>query len=339
MIIDSHGHYTTAPKKYTDFHFELVGAASEGRSLAGMRPADVSDDEIRESLEDAQLRMQRERGTDITIFSPKAAGMSHHLGDISVSTRWAEASNDLIARVCELYPKNFVGAAQLPQSDGAGVDAAVRELRRAVNDLGFIGCNVNPDPSGGYWSGTPLTDKSWYPLWEAMVELDVPGMIHVSKSCNPNFHTTGGHYIAGDTTGFVQLMQSTLFDDFPTLRLIIPHGGGAVPYHWGRYRGLALDSGLSDLEEGVMKNVYFDTCVYHEPGLRLLTDVVPTRNIIFASEMVGAVRGCDPRTGRHFDDTKTYIDALELDAEARGAIFQGNAMRVFPRLQAALSEN
>lgn len=338
MIIDAHGHYTTAPRKYTDFHLELLEAAADGRSLVGMTPAAVSDEEIRESLEGAQLRMQRDRGTDVTIFSPKAAGMSHHLGDIDVSIRWAEASNDLIARVCDLYPDNFVGAAQLPQSSGAGVEAAVRELRRAVNDLGFVGCNVNPDPSGGHWSGSPLTDRSWYPLWEAMVELDVPGMIHVSKSCNPNFHTTGGHYIAGDTTAFMQLLQSTLFEDFPTLRLIVPHGGGAIPYHWGRYRGLALDAGLSDLEDGIMKNVYFDTCVYHEPGLRLLTEVVPAANVIFASEMVGAVRGSDPKTGHHFDDTKRYLDALQLDEDVRYAIFQGNAMQVFPRLRTALSE-
>ena len=59
-------------------------------------------------------------------------------------------------------------------------------------------------------------------------------MVHVSESCNPNFHMTGAHYIAADTTAFMQLIMSDVFKDFPTLRLIVPHGGGAIPYHWGR---------------------------------------------------------------------------------------------------------
>src|SRR3546814_9874317 len=107
--------------------------------------------------------------------------------------------------------------------------------------MGFIGCNLNPDPSGGYWTDPPLTDPWWFPVYEALVELDVPAMIHVSDSCNPNFHFTGAHYINADTSAFMQLLRSDLFERFPKLRLIIPHGGGAVPYPWGRYRGLALD--------------------------------------------------------------------------------------------------
>ena len=130
-----------------------------------------------------------------------------------------------------------------------------------------------------------------------MVELDVPAMIHVSASCNPNFHTTGGHYINGDTTAFMQLITADLFKDFPTLKFIIPHGGGAVPYHWGRYRGLAQDMKRPLLRDHLLNNVYFDTCVYHQPGIDLLAKVIPVDNILFASEMVGAVRGIDPETG------------------------------------------
>ena len=152
-----------------------------------------------------------------------------------------------------------------------------------------------------------------------MVELDVPAMIHVSASCNPNFHTTGAHYINGDTTAFMQLITSDLFKDFPTLKFIIPHGGGAVPYHWGRYRGLAQDMKRPPLEELLLKNVYFDTCVYHLPGIELLTKVIPVDNILFASEMVGAVKGIDPRTGHHYDDTKRYIDQVALAQRRRQA--------------------
>ena len=157
-----------------------------------------------------------------------------------------------------------------------------------MNELGFIGCNLNPDPSGGHWTAPPLTDRCWYPLCEKMVELDVPAMVHVSSSCNPNFHATGAHYINADTTAFMQFLTADLFRDFPTLRFIIPHGGGAVPYHWGRYRGLAQDLKRPPLGDLIRDNVFFDTCVYHQPGIELLLKVVPADNILFGSEMVGA---------------------------------------------------
>jgi 4-oxalmesaconate hydratase len=333
MIIDAHGHYTTAPPAHREYRQRLLEARDEPARVRGVPTASISDDEIRQSLEGAQLRLQRERGTDLTIFSPQASGMAHHEGGPAVSAAWSAACNDLIGRVCALYPDNFAAVCQLPQSPGVRPDTCVAELRRCVEELGFIGCNLNPDPSGGYWTDPPLTDEWWFPLYEAMAELDVPAMIHVSASCNPNFHTTGGHYLAADTTVFMQLLTSKLFARFPTLRFVLPHGGGAVPYHWGRYRGIAQDLGAGRLDELLLGNVYFDTCVYHAPGIRLLTEVIPAANILFASEMVGAVRGVDPQTGHHYDDTRRYIDGLTAFGQAkRDAVFQGNARRVYPRL-------
>jgi 4-oxalmesaconate hydratase len=166
-----------------------------------------------------------------------------------------------------------------------------------------------------------------------MVELEVPAMVHSSTSCNPNFHGTGAHYINGDTTAFMQFLTSDIFTDFPTLKFVIPHGGGAVPYHWGRYRGLAQDMGRPPLEELLMGNVYFDTCVYHQRGIDLLIDVIGPSNVIFATEMIGAVKGIDARTGRYFDDTKSYVDAVSGLSDAdRATIFEGNARKVYPRL-------
>jgi 4-oxalmesaconate hydratase len=85
-----------------------------------------------------------------------------------------------------------------------------------------------------------------------------------------------------------------------------------------------------------MKNVFFDTCVYHQPGIDLLFEVIDVDNVLFASEMVGAVRGIDPQTGHYFDDTKRYVDALELDDEDRRKVFELNVRRVYPRLDALL---
>jgi 4-oxalmesaconate hydratase len=333
MIIDCHGHFTTVPKALHDWRRQqLAQPAPYGAPLA------ISDDELRDALESSQLKVQRERGLDLTLFSPIAGQMGHHLGTLEHSIEWSRVANDLIHRVVALYPDNFAGVCQLPQSPGQPVDACVAELERCVNELGFVGCNLNPDPSGGYWTDPPVTDRKYYPLYEKMVELDVPAMIHVSSSCNPCFHHTGAHYLNGDTTVFMQLLQSPrLFEDFPTLRLVIPHGGGAVPYHWGRYRGLALDMGVGELDDSIMNNVFFDTCVYHQQGVDLLANVVPARNILFGSEMIGAVKGKDPRTGHNFDDTKRYVAATpHLDEQHRHDVFCNNALHVYPRLKARL---
>ena len=334
LIIDCHGHYTTAPAALNAFRAAQIG---HFRDAFKPKPAGVtvSDDEIRESIEQNQLRLLRERGADMTIFSPRASAMAHHEGDGEVSLRWSIECNNLIARVVQLYPEQFIGVCQLPQSPGTDLVHSIAELERCAG-MGFVGCNLNPDPSGGHLNAPPLYDRYWYPLFEKMVELDMPAMIHVSGSCNPGLHATGAYYIAADTIAFMQFIEGDLFRDFPDLRLIIPHGGGAVPYHWGRYRGLADMLKRPPLDTHVMGNVYFDTCVYHQPGIDLLFRVIDIKNILFGSEMVGAVRGIDPETGHYFDDTKRYVEALNLSAEDRYQVFEGNARRVYPRLDRAL---
>ena len=335
MIIDCHGHYTTSPSEHEAWRRGQV--AAKGDKAQVPPPPAISDAAIRESILGGQIKIQRERGTDLTIFSPRASGMAHHDGDAAMNGAWSAMCNTLIHRVCSLFPRNFVGVCQLPQAPGVKPENCIAELERCVREYGFVGCNLNPDPSGGYWTDPPLTDRWWYPLYEKMVEFDVPAMVHVSSSCNPNFHATGAHYINGDTTAFMQFLTSDLFRDFPTLKFIIPHGGGAVPYHWGRYRGLAQDMGRPPLREHLLRNVFFDTCVYHLPGTELLAKVIPVDNILFASEVIGAVRGIDPETGHHFDDTKRYIEGVQWLSDAdRAKIYEGNARRVYGRISAQL---
>ncbi len=335
MIIDCHGHYTTAPGPLQAFRdVQLARLSDSGMPEPSL--GKISDDAIRESIETNQLKAMSQRGIDLTIFSPRAVGMGHHLGNESTSKAWARICNDLIHRVVELYPKSFAGVCQLSQSPGQPIRNSIEELERCVKELGFVGCNLNPDPSGGHWTSQPVTDRSWYPFFEKLVELDVLAMIHASGSCNPNFHHTGAHYINADTTVFMQLIQGDLFKDFPDLRLIIPHGGGAVPFHWGRYRGLADMLGRPPLATHLMSNVFFDTCVYHYPGIALLFEVIDFDNLLFASEMFGAVKGIDLETGFHFDHTKRYIDKLDISEEDRQRVFEGNVRRVYPRLDSRL---
>lgn len=87
--------------------------------------------------------------------------------------------------------------------------------------------------------------------------------------------------------------------------------------------------GKPSLREHLMRNVSFDTCVYHQPGVDLLMQVVDVDNILFGSEMLGAVRGIDPTTGQ-------YFDAAAITEEQRRRVFAGNALRVYPRLGSRL---
>ena len=335
MIIDCHGHYTTAPAALQEFRDAQLARLKDPALPVPAEPR-IGDDEIRETIEGNQLRITRERGHDLTIFSPRASGMAHHVADPATAVEWARVCNDLIYRVTSLFPANFAGVAQLPQVAGQPLDACISELDRAVTQLGFVGCNLNPDPAGGFWSSPPLTDPYWFPLYEKMTELDVPAMIHVSTSCNPAAHTLGAHYLNADTTAFMQLVQGRLFERFPTLRFVIPHGGGAVPYHWGRFKGIATREKYPPIEQNVMTNVSFDTCVYHQPGIDLLTSVISPDNILFASEMLGAVRGNNPDGDFPWDDTKRYVEAAKLSDDDRAKIFESNARRVYPRLDARL---
>lgn len=202
-VIDCHGHYTSAPPQLDVYRKQQIAGLEDPSYVPVKCALGISDDEIRTGLEHAKLCVQRERGTDLTIFSPRASAMGHHIGNFAVSKAWSEHCNELIHRVCTLFPANFVGGCQLPQSPGVPPATCIPELERCVRDFGFVVCNLNPDPSGGYWSDPPLSDKWWYPVYEKLVELDVPAMIHVSASVNPNFHALGAHYIAADTTAFM----------------------------------------------------------------------------------------------------------------------------------------
>src|SRR5438874_7319759 len=136
MIIDCHGHYTTAPRQHEGWRTEQIEAHKAGKPPPP-RPR-MTDDEIRETVEGGQLKFQRERGTDITIFSPRAAGMGHHLGNAETSRYWSEHCNELIHRVVTLYPDNFIGVGQLPQSPGVRPSNCIDELERCIKSFGSV---------------------------------------------------------------------------------------------------------------------------------------------------------------------------------------------------------
>jgi 4-oxalmesaconate hydratase len=131
----------------------------------------------------------------------------------------------------------------------------------------------------------------------------------------------------------MQIFESTVLQDFPTLRLIISHGGGNVPYQAARYRAIGLMNKWEPFE-AVLRRLYFDTTVYSVEAMEMLVRTVGVDNVMFASEMLGGVNAIDPKTNRLFDDNKPCLDALSwLSAEDQRKIFETNALRVYPRLR------
>ncbi|CAN5502315.1 amidohydrolase family protein [soil metagenome] len=328
MIIDTHAHYTTAPPELD---------AWRGRQLSTLnRPGPggvlkLSDAQLLDSLEGHVTRMDA-LGINAMIFSPRASGMGHEIGDARASLYWTQLNNDLIARVCSLLPTRFIPAGQLPQSPGVSPSNCLSELRRCTEELGFVGFNVNPDVAGGGQPFTPaISDSWWYPLFEAMVEFDLPGLVHASSSQNPAVHLNGSHYTSADAAVVFDLCWSDLYDRFPTLKLIVPHGGGSVPFNWNRHRSLHTLNGKPPFEERI-KHVYFDTAVYDRDAMEMLIRKVGPANLIYASEPFGTAKAVDPETGRTFDDTVSFITDLNWLSETdKTAIFIGNAARLYGR--------
>jgi 4-oxalmesaconate hydratase len=336
MIIDCHGHYTTSPRQHEAWRSEQIAAYGEGRA-APPRPA-ISDDEIRASIVNGQLKLQQERGTDLTIFSPRAAGMGHHLGDAATSEAWAAACNELIHRVCTLFPRNFIGVCMLPQTAGVSPRNCVAELERCVQEYGFVGCNLNPDPSGGFWKDPPLGDRYWYPLYEKMVELDVPGMIHSSTCLSSRLNYTL-HFINEESIALVSLVNSKVFEHFPKLKIVVAHGGGAIPYHMGRFmagryqsrRDMARKAVSPDQYfENVAKKLFYDTCVYSSEGLELLFKVIGPANCCFGTEAPGAGSSVNPHNGKAMDDLRPIIEGFNFLSDSdKKAVFEGNARKLY----------
>lgn len=328
LIVDSHAHYTTAPPQLDAYRARQLGSLN--RPTAGAAPK-FSDDELLESLQ-GHLRRMDKLGIDRMIFSPRASGMGHEIGDARVSLYWTRVNNDLIKRVCDLVSDRFIPAAQLPQSPGVSPASCVDELTRCVNELGFVGCNINPDVAGGGQPFTPaISDEWWYPLWEAMEDLEVPGLIHASSTVNPALHLNGSHYTNADAAVTFELCWSDVYDRHPDLKLIVPHGGGSLPFNWNRHRALHIQKAKPAFEERV-KNVYFDTAIYDRDSMEMLIRKVGADNILYASEPFGTAKAVDPDTNRPFDDTVSFVNDIQwLTAEEKTKIFIGNVRKLYPR--------
>jgi OH-DDVA meta-cleavage compound hydrolase len=127
------------------------------------------------------------------------------------------------------------------------------------------------------------------------------------------------------------LARSRVFKDFPQLKIVVSHGGGAVPYQFGRFQAPSLRPGrASEPFLDSLRRLYYDTVLYSEEALRLLIKTVGADRCIFGAERPGVGTVKDPQTGRWLDDIRPVIESFEwLSGDEKRMIFEGNARKVF----------
>jgi len=349
LIIDSHAHLVAPPTLYAYRSLLIVSGGQHGASLA-----EVKDDELKKSA-DNNVAIMDKVGTDIQCLSPRPFQLIHR-GRLNDAKLWARSNNEIIARTVKFHPTRFRGVAGLPQLSGKPIEIVFDEIDYCVNELGFVGILLNPDPGEGVEQNPPLGDEYWFPLYEKLVAMDLPAHIHSCGSCGRE--TYDEHFVSEESLAITSIARSEVFDRFPKLKLMISHGGGSIPYQVGRWRsnrvmGQARSATVSGFEyremgkdkagaklvgkpvksesfDDTLKRFLFDTCIHYKPSLELLFGLVGSDRCLFGTENPGSGSGIDPDTGRPYDDLKPVIESLaSLNAQDKKNIFEDNAKRMW----------
>ena len=326
LIIDSHAHVVVPPEAYK-YMAELVASRANPTS-----PPVLPEESVRKAGQTI-IDIMDKVGTDIQFLSPRPYMQMHSVKPAKVTALWTRYMNDLVYRTVEMFPTRFRAVAGLPQYRDTSPTNCFEELEFRVKEQGFIGCLLNPDPTEGDAAPPPgMGDPFWYPLYEKMCELDIPALVHSAGSCEPRLSYTL-KFINEESIAITSLLSSEVFKRFPTLKLIMPHGGGAIPYHMGRFRAWSIHKKEAFFDEQ-LKQLNFDTTTYDKDALELLFKVVGPDRVLFATENPGTGSAIDPRTGRAFDDLKPVLEAMEmLSDKDRENIFECNCARLYTRFK------
>ncbi len=329
MIIDCHGHISAPVELWAYKGTLLAHRGSHGRG--GVR---VSDEQLIAAAHKAEigpaghLELLDRHGTDLQLISPRPFQMMHSERPGKLVHWFTEEVNTLISRQCKLLPARFVPVCGLPQAAGEPIERVFPELERCVRQLGFKGCLLDPDPYEASGTEAPgLGERYWYPLYEKLCELDVPAHIHSTGSRSERTPYTL-HFINEESIAVYHLVNSTVLDDFPNLKILVSHGGGAIPYQLGRFESASLRTGRRFSTR--LKRLYFDTVLYTPGALRLLIETVGPERCLFGTECPGVGAAVNPDTGETMDHTAPYIESFEwLTAAEKKMILEENARKLF----------
>jgi predicted TIM-barrel fold metal-dependent hydrolase len=331
VIIDAHAHLVAPETLYA--YLSMLRAS--GGTYPNPKP--VADEALAASAA-GNIKIMDSVGTDVQLISPRPFQLNHSAKPARVVHLWVRAINDTIARTVTMHPTRFRGVAGLPQVAGEPVETCFEEIDRCINELGFVGILLNPDPGEGDSRTPNLGDRYWYPLWEKLVKMDVPAHIH-SAGCYNGREVYDEHFSAEETLAVISIYRSRVFDDFPSLKLMMSHGGGSIPFQIGRWRshhalhGRHMGTKWKSFDE-FFRTFYFDTCVYTKEPLELLFKIAGPDRCLFGTEKPGSGSGLDPETGRSYDDVKPTIESIaSLTSADKKSIFEDNARLVFSRIE------
>jgi predicted TIM-barrel fold metal-dependent hydrolase len=330
MIVDIHGHTNAPPSLYAYKAGLLASKGAHGKGNPNLNEeqlANVVNNHIKNNLDAV--------GTDIQFLSPRPFQMMHSEKPGRIVRWFCEACNNAIAATLKIAPTRYRGVASIPQVAGAPISDTFDEIDRCINDLGFVGIMINPDPNEG--SGEPfpgMGDEYWYPLYEKMVKMDIPALIH-SASCKDPWDTYSNYFITTETRTIISMVSSQTFKAFPDLKIVVSHGGGAVPYQVGRYRAFFgrhfEETGGFDVE---LKKFYFDTVLYNQEGIELLLKIVGSDRCMFGTENPGTGSYKDPKTGKMLDDLKPVIESIPgITEQDKKNVFEDVAKKVYTRFK------
>lgn len=335
-IVDCHAHMAVPPQLAVYKAGLLSHRGAHGRSPPPVTAEDLERAFTRREMAPyGHLECLARAGVDMQLLSPRPFQLMHSEEPKKLVHWYVGLVNDIIAQECALYPDKFVGVAGLPQTGDSPIEEALPELERCVRSHGFRGCLINPDPfENGGRKAPPMGDRYWYPLYEKLCQLDIVGHIHSASSRNPEREPYSLHFVNEETTAVYGLCKSTVLDDFPGLKILVSHGGGAVPFQLGRFDATTVPRpGMTNTTgrfSDRLRKLYFDTVLYSKEAIELLVKVVGPSQCLYGAEMPGVGSSINPDTGETFDTIIPHIKGLDFITEKeREGILGGNAAKLF----------
>jgi predicted TIM-barrel fold metal-dependent hydrolase len=358
-VIDVHGHLSSPPQVRA-YAYNLISLRSPGDGDLELP------DEAVDAARRRHIRVLDERDIDLQLLSPRPAAMMHWERPF-ITAAWTRTTNNLIAQMCRLAPGRFAGVGQLPQNASLSTENCLEELNRCVLGLGFVGAIVNPDP-GGDGSAPGMDDPYWYPLYRRAAELGATLMVHPSLSRDPRIeplpHSYQFNNLVQETLATALLERSTVFGEFPGLRIVVCHGGGAprrllaegdiLDATAGRPRAVTASGEQAGGQVGLTLGpaagraagrpepagaggLFFDTCCYDPHFLSAVLRQRGTDRMVFGTEAPGSgTHLVNPDTGRPADDVLATLRGLGLlSAGQLRELVHDNALLVFPLLAKA----
>jgi predicted TIM-barrel fold metal-dependent hydrolase len=361
-VIDVHGHLSSPPQVRA-YAYNLISLRSPGDGDLQLP------DEAVHAARKRHVRVLDERNIDRQLLSPRPAAMMHWERPF-IASAWTRVTNSLIAQMCRLEPARFAGVGQLPQNAAVSTENCLEELDRCVTELGFVGAVVNPDPAGD--SKTPgMDDPYWYPLYGKAEELGATLVVHPSLSRDPRIEPLSHSYqlnnLVQETLATALLEQSRVFTEFPGLKILVCHGGGAprrlladgdvldftaispkivAPSgeQAGGQVGITLAGGPAGPDGACGPNgpagegqLFFDTCCYDPHFLNAVVRQRGASRMLFGTEAPGSgTHLVNPDTGRPADDVLATLRGLDVlsDGQLREVCYD-NPLRAFPLLAKA----